>query len=698
MGKVEATRWYPAQRSARGPLARLGLLGAVGLIVVLELASVTAAQPITSTTTSVVVAVPPASPTLILGAGEQPGSICALNSTACGQSAESRVQLAVTAETPLTTWPAVEVAFVIETDAFDGVYDPVLQKLPPGGTDPCVKAVSNGPLCEESNGVPFFEDYMGEVTQQIASDNPHTSVSFAMLDYQGTCDQWDDGCYEHFLVHVDVPDFQSANDFSQSANEAFKESLLGGGYVLSGEDLADPFLHISSITALYGALNGDLFNWTPNTHHVIIWMGSAAPRDPSFAENYCVSSSAWETYYYWGSSCIAPTCEPSHEFSNGFSPNCEGWVRSQDGNPSDSIAALAHQAPQCVQSTGGSCTIDVIDLLDTPTDPLSEGWPKGTTGGGPGGSIVEQDSTNILLAGCDMAQATGGSWDGPIYFSCPDGQAGGLQYVPHGPVYTPTTWNPTLMNAFRTISFGPVSNPVVAVGTEKPMFNFVPFGAIAVAWNPDYATSCSTPSGFSSECPTAPTISTSSGVRSYGWNWSTNSSLNELKVGDTWLVSFNVVNTGPPYKAVPVDACTTPTCGAAGSGAIGGIFTSAIYSVPNETGIIVQSFPLAEVLVVTSSTTPTSPPPPTPPPVGSPAVPVPLPSTVSNPVLVIVTVQTSLGSFSTQSIAGGLLAAVFTRVMIKQRPMAVAQAVMTGNRGSKFDAATPTSPGIGRME
>jgi hypothetical protein len=678
----------------------LGLLGGVAFVVLIQLVSVAGAQPAGSAAAATVASNSTPAPTLVLGIGDQPGSICASNTTTCSVgTAESRVQMSVTAESPLTTWPAVEIAFVVETDAFDGVYDPVLQKLPPAGLDPCVKSVANGPLCEESNGVPFFEDYLPEITSQITSDNPHSSVTFAMLDYQGTCDQWDDGCYEHLLVHVDAPTFQPAGEFSQTATQAFKDTLLGGGYVLSGEDLADPFLHIASITALYGALNGGIFNWTPNTHHVIVWMGSAAPRDPSYPENYCVSSTAWYQYdsYY---SCVAPTCEPSHQFSTGLSPTCEGWVTSQDGNPADSIAALAHQAPQCVQSTGGSCTIDVIDLLDTPTDPLSQGWPyiSGVTGDGPGGAVVERDTTNILLAGCAMAQATGGSWDGPIYFSCPDGSAGGLQYVPHGPVYSPNTWNPTLMNAFRTISFGPVLNPVVAVGTDRPMFNFVPFGALAVAWNPDFATACATPSGFSIDCQLTPTVAGSNGLLSYGWNWSTNASHNELTVGDTWTVSFNIVNTGPPYRTVPVDACSTPSCGAGGSGPMGGGITSAVYQVPNETGTVVQSFPLALVDVVIAGTLIGATPPPAPPPTPSPSIPVPLPSTVSNPVLVIVAVQTSLGNFATQAVAAGLLTAVFTRVMVKHRPMAVAQAVMTKSGGSKFDAAPPTSSGIGRME
>ena len=56
-------------------------------------------------------------------------------------------------------------------------------------------------------------------------------------------------------------------------------------------------------------------------------------------------------------------------------PNCEGWVRSQDGNPSDSIAALTKTSPTCTDSIGAACTVDVVDYWDTPTDPYSQGWP-----------------------------------------------------------------------------------------------------------------------------------------------------------------------------------------------------------------------------------------------------------------------------------------------------------------------------------
>lgn len=641
-----------------------------------------------------------ASPTLDLGTAAQPGSICGLNSTTCAAAtAQARVQLSVAAPKGLESWPAVQVAFVIETTAFDGVYDPTEDKLPPGGSDPCVAATPTGPLCEESNGVPFFENNMATITEEIAQANPQTTVTFAMIDYQGTCDLWDDGCYLHSLFRVDVAQFTDPTSFATEATQSFKDTLLQSGYVLPYEDLADPFLHGSSITALYGAMGGGVLGWSPNTHHVIVWMGSTAPRAPGYSENMCVSSSPWTTWYTSTSGyCQTATCEPSYDFPAGPSPQCEGWIQSQDGNPDDSIAALARTSPECTDSVGGTCTIDMIDLLDTPTDPNSAGWPAGTNQG-PGTSSVETDSLNILLAGCELSAATGGLWHGPAFFSCPSGQAGSLQYVSHGPILTPNTVNPTLLNAFKSISFGPIPQNIVAVGTNQPLFSFVPYGSFAVAWDPEFSTACRTPTGYSPDCPVTPTVQRTFGVATYGWNWSTNASLNQLVVGDSWTVSFNIVAAGPPYRAVPVDACTTTACGAAGSGSIDGLFTAATYTVPNETGTVVQSFPVAVVTVALgSSPLPLPTAPVAAPPLNPPALPLPIPTSIPNPVLLLAVVNTPIGSLSVQPIAAGLLTGVLTRTMVRQRAMAIAHAVPLAKPPTATSTGEPAGPQLGHME
>ena len=149
-------------------------------------------------------------------------------------------------------------------------------------------------------------------------------------------------------------------------------------------------------------------------------------------------------------------------------PNCEGWVRSQDGNATHSIAGLAKSSPTCTDSIGGVCTVDTIDLYATTTDPTSSGWPcpggpTGTMakiGGCPDGVAVRENVAHVLLAGCDLAAATGGTWNGPDFFSCPNGQYGHLQPSFVGTnAYSPNLNNPTLFSAFRQVGFGRSSAP-----------------------------------------------------------------------------------------------------------------------------------------------------------------------------------------------------------------------------------------------
>ncbi|MCI4361167.1 MAG: hypothetical protein L3J91_05640, partial [Thermoplasmata archaeon] len=386
---------------------------------------------------------------------------------------------------------------------------------------------------------------------------------------------------------------------------------------------------------LYGVISGSGLDWSNHTHHVIVWMGSTAPRDPAYPVNYCISPSGM-LYDDWGAPCNASTCEPAYAFGNGMvSPTCEGWVRSQDGNPLHSIAALAHTAPNCVDSVGGVCTIDVIDLWDTATDPYSQGWPLSnpevTSGIGPGTPKVLVDSTNILYAGCDLAAATGGTWSGPSFFSCPNGQAGGLTYVPHGPVTNPNTFNPTLLNAFRGVGFGPVQNTLVAVGTHSPMFTYIPPPNFAMAALPEYGVSCTSPTGTFSDCPTVPTVRHVYGTTIYGWNWSSNASLNQMYYGDEWKMSFDIVNTGPPYGTVPAIVCDTKTCLSDGSVPVLGQYSWANYLLPNTTTTVTTSFPVL-LLVVSLVGVPPGIFAPPPPPLVPPAVPVVIPTTVSNPV------------------------------------------------------------------
>jgi hypothetical protein len=655
-------------------------------------------------------ATPAAVAPLLLGTSAGPAAICALNMTNCNAgTGEARVTLtASAATTPKPFWPNVQIAFVIETTAYDGDADHYNSFE---GTDPCAVATSDqGPLCEESNGVPFFIENAGTIAQAIQAANPHSNVSFAMVDFFGTDYDWNDGPFDSWKYHVDVPDFVPSYDFGAEVHSTFQAEQMdeadGWGCICG---LDDNFLHSSSITALYGAIIGSGLDWSLDTHHVVVLMGSTAPRDPNYPENYWVSG--------FDICCTSPTeysgtCEPSYVFSNGVMPNCEGWIRSQDGNPDDSIAALTRTSPTCTDSIGGDCTIDVVDYWDTPTDPYSQGWPTNSNtvhvemGGtnpsgsdGPGGYSVIEDSTNILLAGCDLAAATGGSWSGPSYFTCPNGDPGSLQYVEHGPLDDPDTNNPTLFTALRQISFGPVYASEVANGTAHPLFTYVPPANFVVAPSPQYATACLTPNGFFSTCQTVPEVLHVNGVTELGWNWSTNKTRNQLYVGDTWSGSFNIINTGQPFAAAdPVLACTTTLCLAGGSGPVMGQYSSVTYSPPNSTSIVTVSFPLATVAVI--GPTVAGPPPIVPPP--APPIPPAAPIVVGTPTPVLVatptTVVQGVANISLQATAAGFLGAGFMRVSLKNRPIAMKIAAKSGAQSSKFDADKGRKDtGVGRF-
>jgi hypothetical protein len=637
---------------------------------------------------------------LQLGISANPNQICAYNESTCPAGAPTaRVTMTATAPSGGTlAWPAVQVAFVVETTLFDGVYDP---SAGDSGNDPC--AASGAMPCEESNGVPFFVANAQKIANAIQEANPHTQVSFAMVDYFSTCN-WDD-C-DGAEYHVDIPQFIPSFQFGAAVQGSFQAEVLNGGWVYSDSDFSDNILHSSSITALYGTITGSGLDWSKDTHHVIVWMGSTAPRDPQYVQNYCVSPAD----NFGESSCYGSTCEPSYTFANGQSPNCEGWVTSHDGNVTHSIAELARTAPECTDSIGGVCTIDTIDLYDAPTDYLAKDWPPvgGTIppGGGPDGPIVQLDVARILEAGCDLAAATGGTWDGPDWFTCPDGQAGTLLYEPHGPsglpgTGTPNINNPTLLDAFERTGFGPVTETQVAAGTNRPLFQFVAFGSIAAVPGAglDARATCDRDDVPLSTCQVHPSVLHQDGLTYLGWNWSTNRTSNVMFVGDSWSASFNVFALGPPFSTVPVDACITTYCLEAGSGAIGGAFTSASYLAADNQTVVTQSFPLASVLVeITPTPTPPgaapAPPPPPPPPIPiGPALPLPLPQTIG------VGNTVGVANVSIQATAAGFIAAGFMRVGLRNRPIALRIAAKSGTLQSKFDMAVSSHDApLGRWE
>lgn len=311
-------------------------------------------------------------------------------------------------------WSFVQVAFLLETTPYDGVFD---SSTPTVGYsfDPCLLGGSLHP-CEESNAVPFFVHYAAEIAGGIEARHPGTNLSFGLVDFSGTLDGFDD--LDGSMVHADVANFTPASSFGVAVNNSLG-ALLDSNGSLQDSDMNDSLLQSSSVTALYGTLSGGLVHWSPTAHHVVVLVGSTAPRDPMYLENYSVSAA---TFANDSNSTLSggSSCEPSYLGGTWSTPNCEGWIRNQDGNASHSIAALARAGTACAASLGGTCTIDAIDLWTTSTDPNSEGWPSqwADRGGGPGGTLVITNANRVLRAGCDIANSTGGSWDGPAYYRC----------------------------------------------------------------------------------------------------------------------------------------------------------------------------------------------------------------------------------------------------------------------------------------
>ncbi|MCI4357884.1 MAG: hypothetical protein L3J95_02100 [Thermoplasmata archaeon] len=635
---------------------------------------------------------------LTLSIGAVPHSICVDNSPLCAaQQGESVVTMTAAApNTGLATWPSVQVAFVIETAAYDGVYDP---SAGDPGQDHC--AIRGTTLCEESNGVPFFIAHSQQIANAIAAANPHSNVSFALVDYFASLDNHDDGDGQEY--HVDIPQFVTSGSFGGQVQSSFQAGVLGGGYIYGDNDMSDNILHSSVITAMFGAIIGSGLDWSPATHHVIVWMGSTAPRDPNYIENYAVSTSDYQA----GESA---TCEPSFSFGAVTEPNCEGWVRSQDGNGTHSIAGLAKSSPSCIDSIGGVCTVDAIDLYATPTDPTSTGWPcpggpngaMAKAGGCPNGAAVRSNVAHVLLAGCDIAAATGGTWDGPDFFSCPNGQYGHLQPSFVGAnAFSPNLNNPSLFSAFRQVGFGPVIGTQVANGTGHPIFQYVPYGSIQLVPNQTFQPAqCLLPSGQPfRQCDRVPQLLNYSGHEALGWNWSTKASSNQMYLGDVWTASFLVYATGPPLATVPADSCVTAFCKAGGSRALNGQFTWATYIPSSNNTVVTQSFPLAQIDVeglpgVPAPPTPPPPPPPVPPPFAIPA-----PTAVPVLTALGISAQVGVASISLQAAMAGFLGAGFIRMATRNKP--IANPVLAGKQkkgGSVFDTQSSGRAGVGKFE
>lgn len=231
---------------------------------------------------------------------------------------------------------------------------------------------------------------------------------------------------------------------------------------------------------------------------------------------------------------------------------------------------------------------------------------------------------------------------------------------------------------------------------DLPSLAFVPYGSIDLASAPDPTETCATQAfAEAAPCSTNATLGAIGTRTTLTWAWATNESQPPLMMGDTWTMTFLVIATGPPFSTVPVDACITPGCLAAGSAEIDGSFSALEFTPDGNTTMDVDSAPLAMVQVVVlppTSTPPSSAPPSAPPAGGSP---LPAPSTPAPVSLPVPTHSTVLpsgaqpSSVSPTAVAGGILAIGVAGVFLRADPIRHRMAMRVGRIPGKTDRVRP---------
>jgi PKD repeat protein len=506
----------------------------------------------------------PTSGPMVLNATASPVRLCAYASSTCpglGNTTRITLTASVTAAPP-SNWTSVQVLFLLETGLYDGACG---NGVAPTATGLCPGAyLDNAPAGNLSLFLPLFAANAGTMTAAIAANHPGVTVTYGLADFQSTFDTFDNA--DGFSYRVDIGSFLPAAPFATQLNRSSFATNLWD------RTTTDNILHGPAITALFGALTGVGLNWSNAAHHVIVLVGSMAPRDPAYPENYCP---------LWGQNpaapgCDSPTCEPSnasaYEWSNGggyygrvgeypasfLVPHCEGWARSASGNSSASVAALALAAPPCAGSSGGRCTIDVIDLNATPTDPLATAW-SGAPSNGDGSQYARNDTAAVLRAGCDLASATGGTWAGPSGSRCASGATGAIT-GDVGSTVGRQAENASLLAAVGAIGFGGGFDPATVIGASAAMFGFHLAPGTALAPHAAAVVTCTTPTGPIPSCDIVPRVVTLNGTTHLAWNWSDAAGQNELFPGDVWTASFEVVVFAAPNASLPLDTCNAPGC------------------------------------------------------------------------------------------------------------------------------------------
>lgn len=508
-------------------------------------------------------------------------SVCAFGLATCnGTPGTLRVHLSAAAPSP-SSEPSgsVQVLFLVE-------FSPLSTNCDWGAADGCIAGGTQATL--------QFQKNAGAIATALQHAHPTLNLTFGLVTTQGTLGRFDDG--DGLAFNVPVGNFTSDSLYGAAVNRSYP----GIGDI----DSSDNALQTSIVTAMYGSLTGQsvnaspltgphsgAVNWSSNASHVVVWIGATAPQDPNYKQDVCPLADFEYLCGGTGGNGSMPTCEASYNFSGGPSPRCEGWVSSHTGNPLDSIASLSITTAACVNSTAGRCTVDSVMLNVTSTDPASKAWkPANRTNSTI--TDVRNDTSRVLGAGCDIAQATGGSWDGPRNSTCGN-VSGTLRYVGNGS-------NPDLVSALQNVSLGtvPSSGIVASPVPSTPMFRFVPAAGFAPAPVLHATANCTSTAGPVPACPSVPSVAQVSGSPVLSWNWSSAAGHTSMSFGDAWSASFDLVPTGGPSNATPVDRCATKACLAAGAGSGSGPLSLVEFSPWGMAQTLNESFPLATVTVV----------------------------------------------------------------------------------------------------
>lgn len=477
----------------------------------------------------------PSTPPIVLGATPSPGAVCADMVPCPNGTVSTRLTVSATFPNASLPAPSVQVAFLLEASPAAGGAGPY------------------DTIWNISNTLQFFFTHGQAIADRIGSAHPGVNLSFALADIQSTNNSWDDN--DSTVVHVDLGRFVPAADFGADANSSFAAAYSGGAtpgiweqdHLIPGSYREDTFFVMPTITALYGALAGGLFAWSPNAKHVLVWVGASIPEDPAYAVSGSDSLAGG-----CSSACRTPSCDANYSFPTGPVPYCEGWTVSHNGIPNDTIGSLSRFAPPCRTAEFANCPVDILVVPGPATGVPADWWNYSDS------QVANRTllARNVESAGCDLAVATGGSWDGPLGTRC-DGSSGTLAFAPlSAPNHFELDNDSSLLSAMGNISFG-VAPPYRIEGTDHPLLSIVLARGFtptpAALGGPGYAAHCTSVAEPAPTCASSPSSERVGGSVILGWNWSTNLSADGPSEGDAWSVSFNVSSAGlSPNGSVPL--------------------------------------------------------------------------------------------------------------------------------------------------